>query len=72
MKLNSIMMDGEPCTKDEMTADVINKITISNCKQILSKTYEVGGNVTIEILIKENYKFSMTRRVLTIESDLFT
>lgn len=38
----------------------------------MSKSYDVGANVTIEILIKENYKFSMTRRVLTIESDLFT
>lgn len=31
MRVNAIMLDGEQCTKDEKSADSVNKITIGNC-----------------------------------------
>ena len=37
----------------------------------MNTEYAPGANITIELLIKEDYRFSMTRRILTIESEFF-
>lgn len=59
---------------DEMDAcfESTGKLWVRNCHEVTNTIYDPRENVTIELVLTEDYKYSKSRKILSIETKSFT
>jgi len=68
LRIQSIRLDDSKY----QCSDSWHKLNIQNCLDITQRVYMPGDNVTIELVYTEDYKYSKSRKTLTIETEQFS